>query len=200
MSENRLSLRLALLILGSSLFTVACGGETGDGGTTPPVDYSQYQSELATLQSSWLTVPATDPLTLPLSGSATFTGVLQMAIETSAGELGVAGRLDLTSSFATNTIGGTATAFVDENAVALTGSLAITGGVLNRAANTAVEYTYGANLDGTLTGGGETFVLSGDLSGDFAGTNYLATTGIVAGTAVSSFGTGYMFGSFIAAQ
>lgn len=193
------SRRLAF-VLGSCLLTVACGGDSGDGSTTPPVDHSQYQSDLATLQASWLAVPATAPSTLPYSGSATFTGILQMAIETAAGDLGVARRLSLTSSFATDTISGTATGFVDEYAVVLNGTLAITGGALNRSANTAIEITYSANLDGTLSGGGETYVLSGDLYGDFVGPSHLATTGIVAGSAISSFGTGYMFGSFIAAQ
>ena len=182
------------------LALAGCGSDTGDGGTTPPVDYGQYQSQAATLHNTWDGIAQSDPANLPLSGVANYSGVMTITVETGAGDLGMAGEINLQSNFTTNSLSGNARYFLDENSVAYSGVLAITGGVLDRSAVIGTDDTFSANFGGTITGGGDAFGLSGDLLGDFYGANQGASTGLVAGQAISSFGTGYLFGSFIAEQ
>ncbi|MEE9427334.1 MAG: hypothetical protein V3V25_04215 [Paracoccaceae bacterium] len=164
------------------------------------MDYQTYQTIATGMQTTWSGTTDTDPTSLPISGSSTFAGVIDLMVETGSGELGMAGALALTANFSANSISGTATGFMDENANGLAGVLAISSGAINRGANTAIQYTYSALLGGTLTGGGETYGISADFDGDFLGIDNLATTGAITGTATSGFGTGYLFGSFIAEQ
>ncbi len=184
------------------LFLAACGGGDtgGGGGPGPPVDFATYVSQTAALNSTWNGTPASDPSGLPISGAATYAGVMSLTVETGSGDLDMMGALALSANFTANSISGDATGFVTENATALSGGLTISGGVIDRSANTALEYTYTAILAGNLSGGGETFGIDSDMSGDFLGPDHLAASGIVSGTANSSFGTGYVFGTFIAAQ
>ncbi len=181
------------------LVLTGCGTDTGDVDP-PAANYAAYETQFVNLRNTWGSSGYTDPTTLPAGGSASYTGVMRLSVETSAGALKMDGAMTLTSTFSTNSLSGNVRSFADQNNVAMNGSLAITGGVLDRAANTGVEYTYSANIGGTLSGGGDSFAILGDLSGDFLGPSYLATTGVVAGTATSAFGAGYMFGEFIAAQ
>ena len=182
------------------LLLAACGGDSGDGGTTPPVDYSTYQAQFAALHATWDSIAVTDPATLPDSGSATFSGVMLLDAQLGAGATSMAGTLNLAANFATDGISGTADNFIDDADIAMTGTLVISNGILDRNANTAIEYTFSSLLAGTLAGGGETYVISADLSGDFLGPSYDAVAGVIAGSAETGFGTGYLFGEFIAAQ
>jgi len=177
----------------------ACGGGGGDEQPSS-LTYSDYQAQLSTLQTTWSGVAATDPSTLPISGSATFNGVLSLSVQTSGADLDMAGALTLTSNFATDTLTGNATNFITANDAAMSGSLAITGGVLDRAANTNIAHTFSAAIDGTLGGAGDSYLIQGTLLGDFLGTGNLGTSGVVNGFATSSFGVGYMFGDFLAQQ
>ncbi len=187
--------RLAGLLFVAAVVLSACGGDSGGGSTTPPVDYSGYQATTAQLMTTWGGIAATDPATLPLSGTASYQGVMQMDVQTASGIVGMSGALALSSNFLNSTITGSVQGVVDENNLYYTGSLAITGGVIDRAAVPA-GYTYTANMDGTLTGAGEVFGISADLSGDFLGASYAGSSGIVAGTATSSIGSGTLFGTF----
>ncbi|MGR3342331.1 MAG: hypothetical protein ACU0DI_03755 [Paracoccaceae bacterium] len=177
----------------------ACGGD-GGGGTTPPVDYTSYQAQSAALHAIWDAVAVTDPATLPAGGSASYTGVMRLDAQLGAGSTSMAGALNLVANFAADSISGSANNFYDDADNSMTGSLVISNGVLDRAANTAIEYTFSSVLAGTLAGGGENFVISADLSGDFLGPSFGAVVGVIAGTATTGFGSGYLFGEFIAAQ
>ncbi len=189
-----------VILLNVFLLLSACGGDSGTGGTTPPINYQEYQDLSAALNATWVGVSPTDPGTLPISGAASYSGYVQLSVETATGELGMAGSIDILASFLNSSLSGSASGFVDQNANQLSGTLAITGGVLDRSANTSIETTYSANLGGTLTGGGDQFVISGDVLGDFLGAEHLASSGVISGSAISGFGNGYMFGSFLVAQ
>ncbi|MFV2001912.1 MAG: hypothetical protein ACC619_02920, partial [Paracoccaceae bacterium] len=76
----------------------------------------------------------------------------------------------------------------------------ISNGAIDRGADTAVEYTFSADLGGVLSGGGEAFDITADLSGDFFGLSFGAVAGVIAGTAITGSSSGYLFGNFIAAQ
>ncbi len=182
---------------------VSCGSGGGNSGlppTTPSTSYAEFGAKAVVLHNAWDAVAFSGPGTLPASGSAAYAGVMQLTLETGAGALKMDGAMTLTSNFSSNSLSGTARNFVDQNEFSYSGNLAITGGVLNRTANTGLEYTYSAIINGSLSGNAEVFGISGDLSGDFRGLNYGAISGVVAGSATSSFGIGYMFGDFIAEQ
>ena len=182
------------------LILSACGEDSGGGGTTPPVDYTGYQAQAGALHATWDGIAVTDPATLPVSGSAAFSGVMLLDAQLGAGATSMAGALNLVANFATDSISGNASNFVDDADNAMAGTLVMSNGVLDRAANTAIEYTFSSLLAGTLAGGGESFVISADLSGDFVGPTYGAAVGVIAGTATTGFGSGFLFGEFIAAQ
>lgn len=152
------------------------------------------------MHATWDSIAVTDPANLPAGGSATFAGVMLLDAQLGAGATSMAGALDLVANFAADSISGTASNFYDAADVSMAGTLVISNGVLDRAANTATEYTFSALLAGTLAGGGKSFVISADLSGDFLGSAYGAVAGVIAGTATTGFGSGYLFGEFIAAQ
>jgi len=187
-----------MLLSASGLLLAGCAGGAVDGPVIPAPDYQSYQDEFDALTTNWNGVAVTAPSSLPISGGATYTGVMRLEVETAAGGLEMNGALALQVNFASDSLGGSAGNFVDQNDALQTGSLTISGGVIDRGANTAVDYTYGANIGGTLDGAAGNFVIQGDLSGDFLGPGAPGTQGIIAGTAISSFGTGYMFGEFIA--
>ena len=181
----------------------ACGGGSDDSGhinTTPPppqLTYAEYEIASTGLHSTWDIVAVTDPSTLPISGSADFAGVVRLDVENGTGEVSMDGALTLQADFATSTIAGDASQFVDENEALYSGDLTLSNGVIDRGADTSVDYTFNGNLDGSLTGAGETYVITTDLSGDFVSSTYGAVKGAIGGNAASSFGTGYVFGVFI---
>lgn len=167
---------------------------------TPPATFANYQEQMDDLHRAWDGVDISVPADLPYGGGATFNGVMGLTVETAAGALAINGALRVNADFTSNSLSGDVRDLVDQNENRLDGNLAITSGVLNRSANIGTDYTFGANIGGTLSGATETYTLLGDLSGDFHGPSYLATSGVVAGLVTSGFGTGYLFGSFIAGQ
>lgn len=184
-----------------------CGGAGGGGSqggpgseTRPPIDYATLEAEAKLLHDSWDDISFTDPSSLPMSGSATYSGVMQLDIQNGAGEISMDGLLNMKVSFASNSITGTATNFIDENNANYSGNLALSNGMIDRDADPNIEYTLQADIGGTLTGGGKSFDISADLQGDFRGTSWKATSGGVQGSAVSSYGTGYVFGEFVASR
>lgn len=179
----------------------ACGGTDGVGvDTRPPVDYASYAAQATSLHNTWDSVPVTDPANLPVSGTAQFNGVAGLRLQTTGGELKVNGALGLNVDFASDSLSGSAGGFSDESNTGVSGTLAITGGVIDRLATVGVEYTYTANIGGTLAASSDSFAILGDIYGDFSGAGAGAALGIVAGTAQSGYGTGYVFGDFIASQ
>ncbi len=192
--------RPGLLATGLAVLLAGCGA-SGPGGpgapSGPQPGFGDYQATADGLHATWDPIPFTAPASLPISGGATFNGVVGLRIGTAAGERRMNGALSLTVQFSTSSLAGTAGAFSDQNGATLTGSLAITNGVLDRTANPAAGYTFSANMDGTITGPGDSFAITSDLSGDFRGAGFGAVAGAVAGSAISGSGTGYLFGSFI---
>lgn len=186
-----------------SLVLAACGGAgipDDERPQSPAKSYVEYQAQAVALHSQWDLAGATDPSTLPFGGSAHYDGVVELRFQTSAGDLFMDGGLHLDVDFAANQISGNAGSFVQQDENPVSGSLAISGGVIDRGANPAVEYTYSAIIAGTLTTSTDSFVVGGDIHGDFLGAAQQSVAGIVAGNAQSNMGVGYVFGDFIAEQ
>ncbi len=172
----------------------------GSSGEAPPGSFAAYQVQKAALAARWGGVAATLPSDLPHAGSARYSGVMSLRLESAGGDLPVHGALTLDVAFASSSLTGVAQGFVGQGGTSYSGSLSISNGVIDRTADPSVSYSFSANMGGTLSGGGDSFAISADLNGDFLGPSHGGVTGPVAGSAVSSFGTGYLFGDFIAAR
>ena len=191
--------RIALLLICALLAGCVSGGEN-PVPKEPDVGFAAYANQAAALHATWDAQAITAPTTLPLSGTARFDGVMGLRLATGTGELLMNGALRLNIDFATDGLSGQAGSFSDQSQNAVSGSLAITGGVLDRTANVGAEYTFSANIGGNLTTPFDSFAITGDINGDFSGASAGAVIGLVSGTAISSIGTGYVFGDFIAEQ
>ena len=188
-----------VVLVASSVVMVACGGgEPGSTGTTPAPTFADYAALDAQLHAAWDAQGATDPSTLPGSGSATYQGVVNLDAQLGSSNLAMSGSLQLTADFGASTIAGSANSFKDQFERAFSGTLTLSNGAIDRAANPATEDSFTADLDGTLSGAGEVLSIGSDLLGDFLGGTAGAATGVVTGLVGSSFGTGALFGDFIA--
>ena len=185
-----------------AVLPAGCGGDdaTGPVRTTPPVSYSTYDAQSAALHAAWDGAGYTAPGNLPLGGSAQFDGVMRLHLEGAGGDVPVNGALSVQVAFASDSLSGSASGFAGADGAAYSGTLAITNGALDRAADPLSEYTFSANMAGTLSAGADSYAISADVNGDFLGAAYGAMTGLVAGTATTGSGTGYVFGDFIAAR
>ena len=180
---------LAIALTGSAALLSGCGG-------TQLLSFDETVLAEGALVTKWGGIVPTVPSTLPPGGSATYDGYIIAA--TPSDEFVVAGELEMIANFLTPEVTGTARNFVDENDVRLGGTLAITNGAINRAATTNPDFTFVADLDGTLTDPGDSYLVDGTLSGDFFGTSYGAVFGPVGGTVTADFGTLALDGVFIA--
>lgn len=179
----------------------SCGGDGGPGiATVPPVTYADYAGQDAALRSTWAAAPPTDPASLPVSGSASYAGVMVLDAEVVSGVLPLTGALGLQADFASATMSGQARGFRDASNTAYQGQLVLANGVLDRGADINSAYTFGADLAGVISGGGDSFDVTATLQGDFLDAGQQAVSGVVTGSAVSSFGTGFIYGDFIASQ
>ncbi len=195
---NYWSSRLVWLFFGVLLS--GCGGADSDGGTSPPIDYLEYEERIVALGATWNGVATTDPTTLPISGVANYSGYLRLNIETGVGDLALSSTLEIAADFTSDGVTGVASEFVGENSEFYNGSLDITGGFIDRLAIPTNSSTFSANIGGTLNGNSESYLISGDIYGDFLGQSSTGSVGGATGTATSSFGSGYMFGSFLVQQ
>lgn len=206
----------------------ACGGGGGAGSETPattdptipapeagpstldPADVPRTTTALDEAANGMIdTWAGTTPIAytslavIPTSGSARYDGYLYGALSDARGSQteSVIGRLNLDVAFSNSSAGftGNASDFVTGDNDALTGTLSISGGGLNRNGNPASDATVqGVAVNGTLTGAGATRVFGIALEGDFLGTTAEAIGGDALGR-VTVDGTDQDFdGGFIA--
>ena len=170
-----------LVSLSLSILTACGGSKTGTFGTFSSFeDNLVYGNEVLTTIA---TIPYTFPSTLPISGSATHTGIVVASLnETTA----VAGEVILETDFSNDEITGAMGNFFGEDETLYDGTLDIENGGIDRNANIATHYTYIADINGTLTNGGDSHVVDGILDGDFTGSSYEYIEGVVSGTVTTN--------------
>jgi len=171
------------------MFVTACGS----GGTTSSGD------QLDDNDSS----PITDPDTLPISGTVHYSGFLSLGLPTSSGRTDFTGNLGLTVAFdaVTGQVTGEADQFRAPDAELLRGRILITDGQIDRATNTVEDYTFDAQLSGTLSGDDfRNMVITGAMVGDFNGENADVVSGQVFGDVVGPAGLDIYNGTFSATQ
>ena len=153
------------------------------GGNNQPADLSLQEigERGIALQETVSTIPYTDPATLPTRSSATYSGFVATGV---GPDVLVGGQLELTASFAGNGgIDGRIFNISDTDGISYRGELEIGNGEIDRGADTSVEFTFNADIDGAVRGGGQTVSVDGTLLGDFSGSNHQYVQGFIDGTA-----------------
>ena len=155
------------------------------GGAADRPTYDALFSEFNTIDSQIdrrNIAAMTDPSTLPTTGGASYTGVLGVNLPASAGDTSLIGDMAMTANFGNSSISGGVDNFVDTGEQQYDGNLTITNGTIFRGADLNSQFTFVADLEGTLanqTGGLFTFNM--DLLGDFYAGSTSDNTAFVAG-------------------
>ena len=142
-------------VIGLTVLVSGCSTSTGD--TTFEVAEAAAFQLIDELNTAGLTA------TMPTAGSATYNGYIAMSDDLDEGA--AIGDLALTADFAAAPgaqITGSGTNFIDDTAEAMGGSVTISAGTISASAFTA-------DVDGTLTQAGDTFLADGLIDGDFYG-------------------------------
>lgn len=166
----------------------ACGG--GSGGAD--ASFADRQSEFDTLAAELDALPFTNASTLPAIGTATYNGFLGVG----TGDAVIGGQMQLNANFESNSIDGDVRNIIDNQNNEYGGTLLITNGSINRAADVETEYSFGADLGGNLTQGGDTFSVDATMDGDFVGGDYVGVRGDVTGTVAAPEGISIIGGEF----
>ncbi len=146
----------------------------------------------------------TDPASLPTSGGATYEGVMGLDTYNSASDLEgvpeeILGEMTLNADFASSSVSGEVDDFVTPDDDRVDGSLDISNGVIDRTVDVDLFYTYGFDLNGTLTTEeGTDFDVDAEGAGDFFGSGHQQAGGIVEGVISSDSGTALVEGGFVA--
>ena len=176
----------------SALVLVAgCGGT---GQSTNPTWRVDRASDLA---AALFTENISDPARLPVTGRAIYAGFGTLDLAIRGTTQSYIGDLNLSVEFSgtAEPISGTLHHFDG-----LTGALDISNGNLDRGADTDVDYTFGADVDGILTNNGGDYVIDASLLGDFRGRNQDGVTGVVFGDITGPNGVGIFDGTVAGAR
>ena len=135
----------------------------------------------------------TDPVNLPLAGTTSYAG----EVEIDTPDLAAAGILELEADFANDWVSGSISAFKDEFGQ-LHGYLELSRGSICRCADPNSEYAFDASISGTLSDMTRAFVVDGTLVGDFFGPDAKAVAGKLFGQITGSVGSTALSGTFLA--
>jgi hypothetical protein len=173
------------------MFVVSCGST--ELGNNPASRVAQAADLAAELQDENLS----DPSLLPANGRAVYAGFGTLNLPIDGATRAYVGDLDLTVEFGRSgdQISGTLQRFDG-----LTGVLDIANGNLDRGADTDVDYTFGADITGTLSASSGDYVIDANLTGDIRGRNQDGITAIVFGDITGPDGFDIFDGTLAAAR
>lgn len=213
MGRIRFGMTAALLVT-----LAACGG--GGGGDTPvvtappPVDTTpppntgdtQMWAERSALLATYTepTVYTALP-SIPTSGNATYAGYFsgQLANRNDSVTDTLIGAMTLNVGFRSSTVqvSGSVTDFIDADDAALSGTLALSAGSLDRGGNPSVDATLLMTASGTLRDAqGRNLEIGTQLEGDFLAFGHRAVGGDVLGSVRVNGADQDFDGGFIAAR
>ena len=172
--------KFSLIVIPVLAALSACGG---GGSTTGGASYSDREAVALNLASDLESLGYSDPASLPFTtGEVRYLGAIG-AVDYYGDR--IIGDLKMNVRFADSSMSGTADNFIDSYNDRYTGSLAITNGFIDRTADTDVEYTFVADVDGVLSANGFNTVVDALMLGDFTGTSQQGMIGILDGTATT---------------
>ncbi len=184
---------LKVILVGASGAALsACGSSGGDG--PDPLTFAELAAEEDILRNDTGGLTVVEPMNLPdgpTAGSATYNGTLGFILdENGADEVQFLSDLTLTANFVADTISGNASNFVDSSEEQYTGSLSLERGVIDRNTDTTLNYTFNADLEGTLTNNGDQYESFAEIRGEFLGASASGpdthVSGAVTGTIVKN--------------
>lgn len=123
-----------------------------------------------------------------------------MTITLNGDDTSLAGTLTLSADFAGSLISGDVRGVSDAGEHYYPGTLLISAGAIYRGADTAIDYTFTADMNGTLQAPGGDLAVDGIIDGDFLGASHQAVSGAVLGTVTGAGSIGIIFGDFLAQQ
>lgn len=216
---------VSLSALATLILLAACGGGGGGGASDPvqnpaipgpvtpgdaaPATTDGLRRAATGLLDIWAPGGVADYTSLaavPASGSASYGGYLYGDLSTDGGAAtdSLIGRLTLTATFSADSaaFSGRVNDVVDSRDDPLSGTLAVSGGSLNRSGNPASDATLrGIAVDGTLRDGdGTTLDVGLRLEGDFLGSTAQALGGEALGRVTVGSTRQDFDGGFIAAR
>jgi hypothetical protein len=177
----------------------------GDGGGDDRPSFAELAQEGEDLLAAYEGVAVTDPATLPVHGGATYQGVMGLDLAAVPNgpedEFDTMGRLELRVDFdgVGDAVTGEVTEIVDLEGVEYTGQLDISRGVIDRDIDPETEWTFGADLEGTIEDeDGQDWRMEAEIDGHFLGAGHEAVGGVVDGEACTAELCTGMGGGFIA--
>lgn len=153
---------VAACVAGAFLLA-GCGGSSSSSGG----NFDRLVDEAAELSETLDAMTATDAADMPMSGTATYVGLLGGDLED---DDGIIARLTMTADFNAGTIDGSADDWVSEDIGRISGSVPLSG--------TITGASLSASGDGTLSARGESALVSLGLDGGFQTSGHDATAAI----------------------
>jgi hypothetical protein len=162
--------------LGLAILAMATGCDEfafDDPPTTDEQAYLALQQETLALQDATGNLDVTPVADLPVVGSATYEGTARIALDPLAGGTGseLIGEASITADFETATLTGQADGLYGTvnggEVTSFDGTLFLSEGAIDAGGEGGDQI--GANLNGTLSGGGDTLVVDGGVTGNFLG-------------------------------
>jgi hypothetical protein len=180
----------------------SCG--SGSDAVEPiPTALDEMNASASSLISSFTPVEYTDLSLIPTTGTAGYSGFILGQLSNTDDDVTdtMIGELSIQVSFSEqNMVSGVASSFLDENGNPMTGEISISGGVLDRAGDTAVDATFAFEGSGELVDlDGRAIQLDAAFEGDFLGESANGIGGDVLGQ-VTVDGTGQSFGGIFIAE
>jgi hypothetical protein len=190
----------SLALAGTLALLAGCGG----GGDSEVATFTQMEADARAAAQGYIdpdtgALLAAERTSLPNSGTASYDGYVGGEVDGA----GLIGELSLDVAFAVGdngTITGSATNFQHETQGAYTGTLTVNNGNILPGGAPGTADTVAADLQGTLSNGGDDYATDIALDGAFLGGTGPDTPAAVAGGAVGNVGGGLFDGIFIVVQ
>lgn len=187
--RNRLGWLAALAVVGA-----ASGCSDSDGSA-----YDDLTDQYDALVDASDRLPLSNPDLLPLSGGATYDGIMVMSTDGDDGlPSDLAGDMTLRADFGDDTLSGSVDDVVTDGGDRLEGSLDIERGDIDRNIDLATTRTYTFDMDGVLTeNDGTDLRVAAEGRGDFLGEDHQRAAGNVEGLIASDEDVATLRGGFI---
>lgn len=179
------------------LLLAGCGGGGGDTAHAPDrfAAFDQLSASVAALD-------VTPVAQLPDGGQAHYTGAAALNIPVGGAAAIYVAELTVSIGFGPDAVPmtGTMSAFQSATGGRLTGTMAVSDGRFNLAADPDRDYQFTAVMGGTLADGATVHALDGHLMGDFRGRDGAAIAGVLFGDVTTGDVIDIFDGSFVATQ
>ena len=153
---------MRLMVFGAMALLAGCNGSAVDPVATD--SFAAMQSDYSMLEAVIVGEPTYDPASFGTTGTATYSGVYFMA-KAGDSDNALLGRVNVGVDFASDEMTSTVTGIYRADGTPMSGTLTGSGSLARAGSPDIFFPTHG----GTVTGGGDTFAVSGSMDGEFRG-------------------------------